>query len=338
MQNSTDTAREAKVVKYSAAWAQSLQLLSDVLDSPVCSTLAGSQVVQVKGQVLTIGVSGAFARDFLQRRQVQGPITDALYRTTGDKLKVEFVELDFDTASTPIEEAPPEAIVSENESTLNPRYTFHTFVRGGSNNLAAAAAMAVAESPAKAYNPLFLYGGVGLGKTHLMHAIGHEVLRTRKRARVVYMSAERFTNEMIDSIGEAKMNRFHRNYRNVDVLLVDDIQFLANKERTQEEFFHTFNELHGANKQIVITSDRPPRQIPTLEDRLRSRFEWGMIADVQQPDFETRIAILKKKAGKRIQLMIIKEYDVSQNLRVVQKQRISSVSTQPHPNSKQKDL
>jgi chromosomal replication initiator protein len=254
--------------------------------------------ISLHQDVFVISVPSLFAKEWLEgryRRLITDTVQDVLRRS----VDVQFIVTDRDTAappaaapSPPVPARPP----APDALAITGRYTFETFVIGSGNRFAHAAALAVAEAPAKAYNPLFIYGGVGLGKTHLLQAIGHHVLRHELVAKVMYVSSEKFTNDLINSIRDDKTVEFRNKYRTADVLLIDDIQFLAGKERTQEEFFHTFNALHESNRQLIISSDRPPREIPTLEDRLRSRFEWGLIADIQPPDYETRIAILRKKA------------------------------------------
>lgn len=247
----------------------------------------------IRGEKFYLEVPNQFNKEILENRYA-GLIENAIKQVSGIDLKIEFI---LPGKGLPMETHSFESLQeSLNLPRLNPKYVFEEFVIGNSNRFAHAASLAVAESPAKAYNPLFIYGGVGLGKTHLMHAVGHYVLHNNPNAKVMYVSSETFTNELINSIKDDKNEAFRNKFRTVDVLLVDDIQFIAGKERTQEEFFHTFNALHEANKQIILSSDRPPKEIQTLEERLRSRFEWGLTTDIQAPDFETRIAILRKKA------------------------------------------
>ena len=269
--------------------------------------LKNTSVVSADGATFRIGVPSKLAKDWLEDR-FAGLIQETLQAVTGTEAEVDFVVTapggrgrqvhdEDDEQRFGGEEQETSDLAALPQTELNEKFKFSSFVVGNNSRFAHAAAMAVADAPGQSYNPLFLYGGVGLGKTHLMHAIGHEVRRRFPKRRVAYLTSEQFMNEVIASIQNAQMSDFRHKYRTVDVLLIDDIQFLAGKDRTKEEFFHTFNALHEINKQIVISSDRPPKEIPTLEDRLRSRFEWGLIADIQPPDFETRLAILKSKLG-----------------------------------------
>ena len=257
-----------------------------------------TQLQSITARKLTIQVPSDFFREWLSKRYLP-MIEKEMEQIVGSPIEVGFVlpqKIAHKEKRMPLRK-------NSSFSRLNPRYHFDNFVVGNSNRLAHAAALAVAQSPSRAYNPLFIYGKVGLGKTHLLQAIGHYIMEQGGELNFTYLSSEQFTNELIDSIRDDRTIRFRKKYRNTDVLVVDDIHFLAGKERTQEEFFHTFNTLYEAHKQIVLSSDRSPTEIPTLEKRLQSRFEWGLIADIQPPDLETRIAILKKKAaGENIEL------------------------------------
>lgn len=282
-------------------WDRTLADIQTKVSKPSFDTwLKSTKAHSLQGNSLVVTAPNEFARDWLEERY-SPLIAGVLYEITGEEFGVKFIIPQNQAEDGEQLQTPPKAKKDELHSEfppnmLNKKNTFDTFVIGSGNRFAHAASLAVAEAPAKAYNPLFIYGGVGLGKTHLMHAIGHYVLEHNPAAKVVYLSSEKFTNEFINSIRDNKAEEFRNKYRSVDVLLIDDIQFLAGKESTQEEFFHTFNTLHEESKQIVISSDRPPKEIPTLEDRLRSRFEWGLITDITPPDLETRIAILRKKA------------------------------------------
>jgi chromosomal replication initiator protein len=268
--------------------------------------LRDTRLVEVDDQRFKIAVPNGFAKDWLETRY-RSLISQTLARVVGYSVQVEFVVVSADAqeqaatvAPQPVRLEPTRVGAPEGPAAgatyLNTRYTFSNFIVGSANRLAHAASLSVAERPGHAYNPLFLYGGVGLGKTHLMHAIGNTVAAKFPRKRVLYATSEKFTNEFITSIQQGRIDEFRARYRRIDLLLIDDIQFIADKERTQEEFFHTFNAIHEDGKQIVLSSDRPPKAILTLEERLRSRFEWGLIADLTAPDLETRIAILRAKA------------------------------------------
>jgi chromosomal replication initiator protein len=282
-------------------WNSALEALERKFSKPIFEMwIKPIRLVSMHGGELLLSVQSNFARDWVENR-LKGQIADVLTEVFGARCELRFTVAEAEatpqaTQAGPTAAAPTRAPEELRSSNLNARYTFEEFVVGNSNRFAHAAAQAVACAPARAYNPLFLYGGVGLGKTHLMHAIGHRVLMDNASANVVYVTCEKFTNEFIIALQNNRTPEFRNRYRQVDVLLIDDIQFLAGKETTQEEFFHTFNALHESGRQLIISSDRPPKEIQTLESRLRSRFEWGLLTDIQAPDIETREAILRKKA------------------------------------------
>lgn len=289
-------------------WNQTLTAIKKQINPPTFKTwFEETEAIGFSDGIFTIHAPNNFAKEWLESRYVK-MIEEAISHVVGEKAAINFTtEVRSPSSEIPetfeqLNSPPPGAggVLSGNNNKngyLNPRYSFDNFVIGAGNRFAHAAALAVAERPSKAYNPFFVYGGVGLGKTHLLNAIGHYIADNFPRKKVYYVSTEKFTNDFINSIRDKdKIVGFQNKYRRTDVLLIDDIQFLENKEATQEEFFHTFNTLHSSSKQIVISCDRPPKDIATLEDRLRSRFAWGLITDIQPPDIETRIAILKKKA------------------------------------------
>jgi len=294
-------------MKAEQAWQATLgQLQMEMPKAAFDTWVRDTELISHEDGSFIIGVHNAFARDWLESR-LSSTIVRILSGLMNRIVEVKFIVWQGyePVEATEIEKLPEQGANNSNRlisQALSQRYTFDNFIVGTSNRLAHAASLAVAENPALAYNPLFLYGGVGLGKTHLLHAIGN--LCIERGQNVLYVSSEEFTNDLINSIRTHTTQAFRERYRSIDVLLIDDIQFIAGKESTQEEFFHTFNTLHGQNKQLVISSDRPPKALFTLEERLRSRFEWGLTADIQPPDYETRVAILRGKAeraGRRIQ-------------------------------------
>jgi chromosomal replication initiator protein len=294
----------------SEAWLRILERARAKLPEPTYRIwLAETEPLALSRDLLAVGAGSEFAAEWIEDKY-GGMLAEVAEEVLGRRLTISFqhhasTRADRSasappTAATAPTARPPDAVYAPPAprlgAPLNDRYTFERFVVGSNNQLATAAARAVAEAPARMYNPLFVYGGVGLGKTHLMHAIGHVLLGRDSSRRVAYVSSEWFTNDLIASIQDGRMSDFRRRYREIDLLLIDDVHFLGEKERTQEEFFHTFNALYEAQRQIVVTSDRPPKEIPGLEERLVSRFEWGLVADIRSPDLETRVAILRKKA------------------------------------------
>ena len=253
----------------------------------------------VENDTVVFTVTSEYQQDFIENK-FRSLVFNTLKYVTNKELNFSVIDISKENSPGNIikneESIIPDSEIETNQATLNPKYTFDTFVVGNNNRFAHAAALAVGNTPGKSYNPLFLYGGVGLGKTHLMHAIGNRIIEENKKSNVLYVTSEKFTNQLINSIKDNKTEVFRNIYRKIDVLLIDDIQFIAGKERVQEEFFHTFNTLRESGKQIIISSDKPPRDIQFLEDRLKSRFEWGLLADISCPDYETRLAILRRKA------------------------------------------
>ena len=280
-------------------WADILQKIKidhDLSSISFDSWLKPLEIISLENDMITFLVPTGDMGITVLTKKYSLPIKVAIAEITGLNLKINFVGPDSkpETATT----SSASITTAMEKANLNPRYTFDTFVVGSNNKFAHAASLAVAETPGEIYNPLYLYAGVGLGKTHLMHSIAHFILQNDPGKKVLYVTSEEFTNELIDSIrngNNTAMSKFREKYRNIDVLLVDDIQFIMGKESTQEEFFHTFNALHGSKKQIILSSDKPPKDLDILEDRIRSRFEWGLIADISLPDYETRVAILRKK-------------------------------------------
>ena len=289
---------------YEELFRQAKELIKDELSSIAYDTwILPLKLVSIDDERITIKSNTDYNANFLGKRFGDLIINTFKYLTNKERsLTIIYndektnMEMKDDVMPSDSENEELEGEIELSNKILNPKYTFDTFVVGNNNRFAQAAALAVADKPSEAYNPLFLYGGVGLGKTHLMHAIGNRILKNYRNYKILYVTSEKFTNHMINAIKDNKMEVFRNQYRKIDVLLIDDIQFIAGKKQVQEEFFHTFNELYEEKKQIIISSDRPPKEIQLLEDRLKSRFEWGLLADISCPDYETRLAILRRKA------------------------------------------